>query len=531
MGARSESFACEVELATTPHERRVLRSRMEAARQLYNACLGELLRRLDAARRDPGWERAGGMAKGRERSAAFRALREGYGLSEYSAHRHPSLARECWIREHLDANTAQKVATAAWRAVEAHMFAQRRRPRPRRRGELRSVEGKKADVGIRLQGWPADPLLAWDGAHARLRMALMLRAGDALQGHAKAARVKYVRLVRREIRGAERYFAQLVCEGRPPIKHPAREGGRCGIDVGPSSLAVADAEGSAERHRLADGVVEPARERRRLGRRADRQRRANNPHNYRPDGTVKPRGEREPWHASKRQERTQSELRETQRKLAARRRNEHGRLANAILAAFGPLLHAEQISYRAFQRAFGRSVRDRAPGAFMAELRRKGEAQGGGLVEVPTQTTFLSQRCLCGARRRKPLRERRHRCGCRYVPPGMHADRDELAAFLALFCDETGSFDRAAALTAWEGGANGRLLRADARETVAKPRAPATAGHPAEAGSERFGRQAPRDPGETAARTRRRGAARPRAHPATAPSLGRNPPASAVGNS
>ena len=59
---------------------------------------------------------------------AFLKLRRRYGLSEYSAHKHSSLVRACWIRGHLDANTAQKIATGAWRAVEQYMFGQRRRP-------------------------------------------------------------------------------------------------------------------------------------------------------------------------------------------------------------------------------------------------------------------------------------------------------------------------------------------------------------------------------------------------------------------
>ncbi|MDQ2759743.1 MAG: transposase, partial [Actinomycetota bacterium] len=122
---------------------------------------------------------------------------------------------------------------------------------------------------------------------------------------------------------------------------------------------------------------------------------------------------------------------------------------------------------------YGRSVRDRAPGQFMAELARKAAQQGGVLVEIPTRSTFLSQRCLCGRRERKALSERRHRCGCEHIPAGTHVDRDELAAFLAVFCDQDGTFDHRAAFAAWEGGANDRLLRTSTvREPAAKPQAP-----------------------------------------------------------
>jgi hypothetical protein len=133
----------------------------------------------------------------------FGELRHRHGLSEYAAHKHSSLDRECWIRGHLDANTAQKTATEAWRAVEQHMYGKRCRPRFRRRGELRSVEGKKPEVGIRLLDGGA--VVAWDGGHARLCLPLLLDERDVLHRAAFAAPVRYLRLVRREVRGSERY--------------------------------------------------------------------------------------------------------------------------------------------------------------------------------------------------------------------------------------------------------------------------------------------------------------------------------------
>ena len=519
-------FICEIEVASTARDRRVLRSRKEAARQLYNAVLRALLRRLDAARRDPQWAAARALPRGQARTAAFAGLRRRYGLSEYSAHGHPSLDRDCWIRGHLDSNTAQKAASAAWAAVEAHMFGKRQRPRPRRRGVLRSVEGKKADVGIRLIGWESDqPVVGWNGAHAELRLPLLLDPDDRLHVAARASGVRYVRLLRRVIRGRERYFAQLVCAGRPPIKHPARKRGRFSIDVGPSWVAVSDKHGDAERQKLAPGADQKAKARRRYQRRLDRRRRANNPHCY-DDRGRSIRGQR-PTNGSQRMRRAEQRLAEAQRALAATRRNEHGALINRLLKDRGAVVHAEKISYRAFQRAYGRSVRDRAPGHFMAELNRKAHQQGGALVEIPTRTTFLSQRCLCGRRVRKERSERRHRCGCEHVPEGTYADRDELAAFLACFCDSDGNFDHYAAIAAWEGGANDRLLRTMlVREPAAKPRASRLGGSTRAGPSTRAGRSGSAGKRQRTPVTPRRVRARgkPRGQRPTTRATGAKPP-------
>ena len=125
------SFVCEFEIQATSRDRHVLRSRLEAGRQLYNAVLGEALVRLARMRRDPAFERTKALPRGsntpdatslqktqaKVRRDAFKALRESHGFREFDLHRHPSLAATCWLRGHLDVHAAQKVATRAFRAT------------------------------------------------------------------------------------------------------------------------------------------------------------------------------------------------------------------------------------------------------------------------------------------------------------------------------------------------------------------------------------------------------------------------------
>jgi hypothetical protein len=61
-------------------------------------------------------------------------------------------------------------------------------------------------------------------------------------------------------------------------------------------------------------------------------------------------------------------------------------------------------------------------------MRRKAESAGGdALYEYNPNTTALSQTCLCGNRRKKPLSQRVHRCEC-----GIKEHRDLFAAYLGL---------------------------------------------------------------------------------------------------
>jgi len=119
------------------------------------------------------------------------------------------------------------------------------------------------------------------------------------------------------------------------------------------------------------------------------------------------------------------------RRLAEGRKTAQGALANRILG-IGDVFQVEKVSYRAFQRAFGRSVGRRAPGMFVERLSRKAESAGGTVIAFPTETTALSQVCQCGRRAKKPLSLRWHQCLC-----GVSAQRDLYSAYLARFVHQT----------------------------------------------------------------------------------------------
>jgi putative transposase len=118
---------------------------------------------------------------------------------------------------------------------------------------------------------------------------------------------------------------------------------------------------------------------------------------------------------------------EQHRRLAEHRKTLHGALANRLFT-HGAEVACEKLDYVAWQKNFPRSVRDRAPRLLVSVMRRKAESAGGDrLYEFNTKTTALSQTCLCGNHRKKPLSQRVHRCGC-----GVKQDRDLFSAHLGL---------------------------------------------------------------------------------------------------
>src|SRR5437868_11848905 len=171
---------------------------------------------------------------------------------------------------------------------------------------------------------------------------------------------------------------------------------------------------------------------RRLQRRMDRQRRAANPEHYDEHGRMKKQGKkRRRWKTSKSYERTRRRKATRERKLAAHRRSLHGQHVHEIVAV-GNTVILEKISYKTWQKQYGRSVGLRAPGMFVEMLRRTVASTGGTLLEVPTRTAKLSQFCHgCGGVGKKPLSQRWHQCACGVGP----VQRDLYSAFLAAFLD------------------------------------------------------------------------------------------------
>jgi transposase len=383
---------------------------------MYNACLGEAMRRIRLIRQSKGFTLARSLnSNNPERKVLFKRARERYDFSEYALHSYSTQLRHSWLGDHIDSNTAQKLATRAYKAVEKVLFGQAKKVRFKGKNQMDSVEGKSNKSGIRWKGEAVE----WGG----LELKALISENDPVILHGLNSKVKYVRLVRRKISGRNKFYAQLVCEGKPFVKTKNTLGqGSVGIDIGPSTIAIV---GDDQSHlkQFATELDFSCQHIRRLQRKMDRSRRATNPNNFNANGTVK-KGSKQ-WNSSKSYLKTRNSKANLERKLAAQRKSLHGELVNETLRS-GDVIKLEKLSYKAFQKLFGKSVGKRAPGMFVSHLKSKAERAGGKVVEIPTYNTKLSQTCQCGRVKKKKLSLRVHQCEC-----GIQMQRDLYSALLA----------------------------------------------------------------------------------------------------
>ncbi len=458
----SDSFIHEIRLKTTPHDSRVLDKRLDVARQLYNACLGESLRRLRLSRQSKTFQQARGLpakvksTKGelisnKKRSKLFREANAKIKFTDYDIQNYVLLLRKKnWLGEHIDSLTAQKIANRAYKAVHTYAVGLRGKPRFKVKNRLSSVEGKNNASGIRWK----DGYIRWSGL--RLQTASLDKDKHGLAAYAMSCKTKYVRLVKRQIKNKDVWYAQLVQQGSPFIKNKnVSKDDVVGLDIGPSTIAAVNSE-HALLKAFCSEVKDSDKHIKSLQRKINRSMRANNPNNYEETKYIKnsngktlikhgkPKSKQQ-WHYSNKCKTLKSEVKELHRKMAATRNTSQGHLANHILK-MGNVIKTEKLSYKAFQKLFGRSVLKRSPATFIGKLCYKAENAGGIVEQFSTYKTALSQTCVCGQKHKKPLKQRWHHCSnC-----GATAQRDLFSANLARYVDKN-SLDIIQAQKAWTG--------------------------------------------------------------------------------
>jgi hypothetical protein len=218
------------------------------------------------------------------------------------------------------------------------------------------------------------------------RLAASIDWNDPLVKYGLDHHIKYARLIRRkasspQAQGADaegyRYLVQLALEGVPYHKSKHLVGRDIiGADLGPSTIALVPHNAAASLSVFCEELAPNEKELRRLQRKMDRQRCTANPDNYDAQGRMKKQDQQKlHWKTSRGYEKTRRRKGTKERKLAAHRKSLHGKKVHEIVAV-GRTILLEKLSYKAWQKQYGKSVGLRAPGMFVEMLRRTGASHG-----------------------------------------------------------------------------------------------------------------------------------------------------------
>lgn len=512
MTKKQDSHVVEFKLDSTASDIRSVNVKLEVARRLYNSTLAELLRRNEAMRNTATWtelvarnNEINPVLKKRkaikkssseqkyllnetlklksELSKEFIALRKEFGVSEYALNTFSRTNKNnCYFKEHLDANTIQKIDKRVMDAFNRWCFESGGKPRFKGKNRaFKSLEGKTNKQGIRfIIGDDTHPTrIAWSGLNIPVKLDKRDPSGyqaAALQLIGKGE-VAFTRIIKRTVKGRDKLYAQTVLKGAPFVKahHQTafrKAKGKCvGLDLGVSTLAYYSETGAS----LLTGIAEIKQIQKKLAihqAMASRILRLSNPANYE---RVEKRKGRKTIFVYRRKKnvvdsvktnhwyRENAIIKELHRKMAAKRKYMHDVYSNEILT-HGNKIFTEKVSAKAWQKIFGKSIGAFAPAKLISVLSRKAENADGKVEDINTWKAKLSQYDhILDDFIKKKLSDRTMLVG------GIDlVQRDLYSAFLAFCIDsEKETVCRATAQKQWP-GARLRLDAAVKRLLIAK---------------------------------------------------------------
>ena len=375
--------------------------RFRMADDIYKKTLIALLKRYSKMKKDPLYKKAYKFPKGKERNAILKDLGTKYDLvGKFTAGKFANDYRNARnYSDYIPSKVAYMLGFRAWGAFSKVMFA-KGAEKVNLRGNLTSFESS-GTTGVSIKG------NVFTISTRKKKVSCTIRnENDVFEEEVLRNTLKYNRLVRRFEFGEWNYYVQSIFEGTLPTKYTSELEGSVGIDIGTSTIAVSSYY-QTELEELARGVDLDQQELIRLSRKLDRQRRANNPHKYNADGTIK-KGVRQTWVDSNEYLKTNAELSELHRKAAEQRKLAHKTLANRIVR-MGSTFVVEQMSFKGLQartketkvsektgkyqskKRFGKTLLHKAPSMLIEQIRYKTMYQGKTFILANTREVKASQ--------------------------------------------------------------------------------------------------------------------------------------------
>jgi len=165
------NYVLTLPLKTEIYQEDILDKRFNICRQIYNACLGEILKRYNHMRESKEYQRITKLPKGKDRNKQFNDLNKLYNINEYSLH---DFVKPMYkhFKDNIDSLTCQKLTSRAYSAFEKLMFHTAKRVNFIKFDELKSIEGKWNKSGIKYD--IKTNQLVWNG----LKIPVIIKDND-----------------------------------------------------------------------------------------------------------------------------------------------------------------------------------------------------------------------------------------------------------------------------------------------------------------------------------------------------------------
>ncbi len=397
------NFIVEFPLKTERYQEDILNKRFEIGRKIYNSLVNITQKRYREMIKTKKYRTLLSFLTGNKKLdkdiwKQINDMRKQYGMSEYSFHEDVKRMQK-HFKDNIDSFTVQKIATKLWKAYDKLFYGNGKKVYYKKYDSFHTLEGKSNKTGIRFK----DDMLIWNG----LKIPVVIDYNNYYEYQSLQYDICYCRIIRKYIRHNYKYYVQIVLKGNPPIKKHDIGTGDVGLDIGTSTIAISS-QSDVKILEIADKIQNIENQKRKLLRKMDRSRRANNLDNYNEDGTIKKQGNKKIiWNKSNHYVKYQNELKELYRKQASIRKYQHECMANYIIS-LGNKVYVEKMNFAGLQKRvknteknnegkfkrkkrFGKSLANKAPSMLLSIIDRKLKYFGEKLIEINTFEAKASQ--------------------------------------------------------------------------------------------------------------------------------------------
>lgn len=318
-------------------------------------------------------------------------------------------------KKQLGSTSRQKVALRVYEGLEKVLYSSGKMLHYKKFGELLSVEGKSNKTDIRFKDGRFQ-YMKFESVDIKIKKSDLFNQEVLDYIDCGKATISFCRLVKRYVKGKEKFYLQLIVKGDMPPKRnsdgsfrrkPTPIGERVGIDLGTSTIAVVSKDKVILKE-LAQNIKKYNEEIIYLSQKLERSRRLHNLNNYNEDGTIK-KGIKLTWILTKNYKRNLLKLKDAYRRKSVYTKEAHCNLANEILS-LGNNIYTETMNFKALakkstkptefnektgknkrKKRFGKSILDKSPSLFLTILENKLKVEGETLKKVNTQIFKASQ--------------------------------------------------------------------------------------------------------------------------------------------
>lgn len=431
MRAQTPSFVVQTKLKLPTSVKNHLEKSFHIANSAYNVALSFGLRRFEAMKRNstyqelldarrellqkPEKEQKTKVFKAQKKEVdeALAEIRKNYSLTEYGLSGHLSQQRRKpgSVYEYLNSGELQVIAGQAYKTLEKVLFYQIKPHKVRFRSKFDldvSFRNRVNSNGTRLEKSDKTSIayrLYLHKASTFIDIPVKTFNGYQQMNLLRSARIKYVQIIRKTIRGKKVYYLQIVCEGYPYTK-TSKGNDTVGIDPGISTVAYATPNEVALVDLVPSTINQKEKHIKSLERRIERSRRVNNPDCYNEDGMIK-KGSRFK-RPSKRAQRLLTRRQKAYRSLSEERKKLQGRLITHLVSQ-ASVIKIEELNVKGLQKRakdirinpktnrpfskkrFGKSIFRAAPSAFREALKTRVEQLGIEVVMISPKDVKPSQ--------------------------------------------------------------------------------------------------------------------------------------------